>query len=165
MVDQKKFKTFYSGNHCLIEIVGCSEFILKVVPCLDLLKTTTYYFMVLKYLRCIHQAKSSYVAVWRKKPCFYIGEKSWRSDPKWLASAFVHEAVHCELYVQGKKKYLFFEHTPTLAFWGEEAERKCMLVQLDALYQLDADEYICNGLKKESIHPTHHLIPNHKRDW
>jgi hypothetical protein len=148
-----------------IELVGSGEFIQQTKNALDLLGSTTYLPMVQYYLPRIKSGQRSGAWAWLNKPTFEVGYPTWRPCVYWYAGAIVHDAVHCRLYAQNKRKFLFLDFTKVRDWCGTKAELICLYAQLNALEQMGANVELVEHVLQTIKQPTYHLIPYSLRHW
>jgi hypothetical protein len=74
----------------------------------------------------------------------------------WYASTIVHDAGHAKLYLENRRRFLWFRYTPPGAWTGKEAERSCLRLQLAALDELGAawamKQYVASLLENPTYH-------------
>src|SRR5262249_20072974 len=121
-----------------IEVVGSPRFESRTRQSLELLRGSQTFFIVKPYLAAIREARGSGLSVLWGKPTFCVGGPTWQAPLWWYASAIVHDGGHAKLYLENRRRFLWFAYTPPCAWTGKEAERSCLRLQLAALRELGA---------------------------
>ncbi len=166
-----------------IEIVGTDKFISRTKQALALLKGTSFFSEITRYIGVIKEERRSGVCIFSVKPTFEVGAKTWQSPLVWYAGAIAHDACHSKLYFEEKAKRWL--SVPLKAWMGAEAEKKCFLYQIAVLEELkrvacekvplmsaridESMSALIDYLKKEAENPTHQgnntWADYKKRNW
>jgi hypothetical protein len=120
--------TTYEG----IEIQGSPTFIHSTITVLGMLKKTQSFEVVQRYVSIIKEAEKSGMRAYDVKPTYEVGADTWQYSIVWYAGTIAHDAYHSRLYHEAK------------VWTGTEAERQCLAFQLQALKELNANEYLIN---------------------
>ena len=138
-----------------IEVSGNAAFRSDTQEALALLRSSSLFSGLRKYLPMIQQGKRSGMRAWAKKPTFVVGKPTWQHSALWYAGAIAHDAYHAKLYQEAKQKSGGRE--PEADYWtGEEAEKKCLDFQRRILMELKADEKTIAYIKECEKNPTYH---------
>ncbi|HET8564339.1 MAG TPA: hypothetical protein VFM35_10745, partial [Candidatus Binatia bacterium] len=135
-----------------IEVRGNAAFRSDTQEALALLRSSSLFSGLRKYLPMIQQGKRSGMRAWAKKPTFVVGKPTWQHSALWYAGAIAHDAYHAKLYQEAKQKS---GREPEADYWtGEEAEKKCLDFQRRILMELKADEKTIAYIKECEKNPT-----------
>ena len=149
---------------------GSPEFRAATASALALLRRTTLYPMVRRYVSEVKEAKCSGMNVYGPAPSYEVGKPTWGAGAVWYAGTIAHDAHHSQLYFTAKEKAGGAE-PDTLAWTGAEAEKKCLAVQLRALRELHASPETLAYIVDVSSAPTYQNVgaglpdPCDARDW
>jgi len=141
-----------------IHIRGSQLFRERTQEALSLLSATKTFLSVKLFLSAIREGRMSYLHVSWGKTTFLVGYPTWQAPVIWYASGIVHEAGHGKLYREKRRRLFklhFFNSGPHWA--GTEAERFCCRLQLAALSELGAPEYMKRHVEALMENPKYHL--------
>jgi hypothetical protein len=128
-------------SRTVISIKGDENCKVKTQDALNLLdsKASTYYQTVVKYVGIIEcTEKGSGMYAWEDPPRYQVGRLTYEASTIWYAGTIVHDSCHSKLYSDN----LLNNHPvgePAIQWTGEDAERKCINTQYDALVKIGAD--------------------------
>ncbi len=124
-------------EHPGIVIEGSEDFITAIQEALDLLRERApawhaYVDQGLDKIKAVTEAYGT--GVWVHYRTFNISPKHVDAGPVWLAGIIVHEACHVRQFEAGQ------------IYYGLEAERACLEIQLDLLTIINPDDSFQFGL-------------------
>jgi len=161
-----------------ILVTGTPEFIAKTKEALDLLEKSRSFGDVRANIGVIAEGRCSGMWMYDEKPTYYVGARTWRSaDAMWYAGTIAHDSRHSKLYRDEKLRLGGLE--PAESVWtGGQAEKACLIFQLDVLNELGAPaparEYLAKligPVTRTDKTPTYQNIGANKpdvcseRDW
>jgi hypothetical protein len=146
-----------------ITLRGGADFITRTEQALALLRGSSWFEQVRPYVVVIEQAKRSGMAVYRRKPTFLVGQRTWQARSLWYASAILHDGYHSKLYYENRRRFLFFTFTKPSDWKGKHAEQKCLDIQLRFLRDVGADATLLAYVEQLAANPTYQDHLN--RNW
>jgi hypothetical protein len=142
-----------------ISVIGTADFIQCTEEALQLLRATTHYPDIQRYVSVIKQGRRSGMWAQAKRPTFAVGRRTWSHSALWYAGAIAHDAHHSKLYHDAKRGTA---NPPADCWTGPEAERKCLASQIETLKTLGADDATVAYLEKLRKNPTYQ---GHHKGW
>jgi hypothetical protein len=138
-----------------IEIEGGRIFVDRTREALKLVGATRAFQEVKPFISAIKEARCSGMDAAGCKPTFWVGEATWRSPIPWYASTIVHDGYHSKLYQAKRQRYWLISFTPENEWTGRNAEQECLGLQLDALKDINAPNYMIDYINKIMANPTY----------
>lgn len=117
-----------------VEIRGTSEFQVRVVSALKLLKAQAAdaYSIITNEIGVIEQSKRSGMRAWLKPPKFEMADGTAYSIT-WCAGSIAHDSFHSKLYHDYLREKPKTKQVPEAVWTGAEAEKLCTTHQLTVL--------------------------------
>ncbi len=108
-----------------------------------------YFTMVEKYIGEVDCVEAgSGINAFEHPPRFLAGRATREAGTEWYAGALVHDANHSKLFNDYKKQHPLDGDPPASVWTGENAERLCIEVQVKALHEAGAPQWVFDSLKK-----------------
>ena len=137
-----------------ILLIGSANFVTKTEKTLNFIKVVSnnWILFIKENIGIIKEGEQSGITVYATPPTFTVAGPTWSSSVTWYASAIVHDANHSALYRKGS------------TYYGKDAERNCMELQLKFLKECNAPISEVNHLTK--IYQTDYdYYTSSKRNW
>jgi hypothetical protein len=157
------FKQFHSEIVDGIEIKGSPAFLVCTKEALALLGRTPFFNVIPRYIAVIQQGKRSGMRADAERPTFVVGKRTWNHSALWYAGAIAHDCYHSKLYHDACAGAV--NNPPADCWTGNDAEKKCLAFQIQALEALNADAETVAYLKKLEKNPTYHRRNRGWRSW
>jgi hypothetical protein len=158
---------FYRQRKCemfeSIEITGSAEFLARTREALELLQSTPLFTEVQRHVAVIQQGRRSGMRADAKRPTFVVGKRTWSHSALWYAGAIAHDSYHSKLYHEAKAGA--GGNPPADCWTGKDAEKKCLVFQIEVMLSLGADESIVAYLRELEKSPTYQDRDRGWRSW
>jgi hypothetical protein len=164
-----------------IEVRGTADFLARTREALALLGVARRLEFVQANIAVIQQARRSGMKAWLKRPTFTVGKATWQHSARWYAGAIAHDAYHSKLYREAKNALSGATRIPLASPFGKgrkrgispaanswtgaEAEKKCLVFQLQVLRELDAASEILSYVEQCANNPTYQGRNQGWRGW
>lgn len=142
---------------------GRAEFIRCTREALDLLQSTSYLSGIQRYIAIIKQGRRSGMHADARRPTFVVGRRTWSHSPLWYAGVIAHDAYHSKLYHDAEAAT---GAKPAADCWtGKEAERKCLVFQIETMKALGAEPRMVAYLEELRKNPIYQGHNKGLRGW
>lgn len=112
-------------------------------------------------IECVSQGSG--MAAYEQPPRFKLGDKTRQSSTTWLAGSIVHDATHSKLYHDYKATHPDV-NVDRNAWTGEQAEAKCLEIQMEAMKAIDAPQKEIDAISR-GLETKYWEVPLEKRTW
>lgn len=149
-----------------ITIVGNQECKDDTLEALKLLSSSApiYYNQVTQYvgvIECVTQGSG--MAAYESPPRYLVGDLTRQAGAIWYAGTIVHDSTHSKLYHEYANSHPD-ALVPGDVWTGKNAEAACLDVQMAALKQIGADQFLIDAVAN-SINTNYWDIPYDQRTW